>query len=256
MSTHVRIHGYGAEDGRLIRATNLYEKVYDQLKREIYDGAFPADRAVLEAELAGRLGVSRTPVREALRILASEGLVEPATGGGVCALPIGTRDIRDAVEVRLAVEPVAARLAAERISETQVTALEAIVGRARDALQAGLLGETMAANEAFHFAVAEATGSRLMVFLLGRTYETIRVSRVLDGVRAQRAAFDAMRVFVAEHEAVAAAIGRRDGAEAARLMHDHLDRLGDWYQSSLALVRDVRRRHPDAHAGAAPARPE
>lgn len=225
----------------MIRATNLYQKVYDRLKREIYDGDFPADEPALEADLASRLGVSRTPVREALRMLANEGLIVPVSGGGHCALRVGERDVADALEARLAIEPLAARLAAERRSEAQADELDAVNARARAALAAGLLGETMRANEEFHHAVAEATGSTLLVFLLARIYQTIRVSRVLEGVRAQRSAVTAMRDFVAEHEAIAEAIRRRDAASAARAMHDHLGRLGDWYRSSLALVRRAGR---------------
>lgn len=233
----------------MIRATTLYEKVYDQLKREIYEGRFPCDTPVLEADLAARLGVSRTPVREALRMLASEGLVSPQPGGGHCALHVGERDLHDAVAARMAIETLAVRLAAERATEDQLDAIGTINRRARTALDAGLLGETMVANEAFHHALAAATGSRLIEFLLARIYEVILVSRVLDGVREQQRAFQEMVRFVTEHEGIAAAVRARDGDLAAERMRAHLADLGDWYESSLALVpRSANRAHPDASA--------
>lgn len=220
----------------MIRATNLYEKVYEQLKGEVFAGRFPRERPALEADLALRLGVSRTPVREALRILANEGLVVRQPGGGHCAVRVDERDLQDAVAVRLGVETLAVRLAAERASEVELESIDAANRRARTALEAGLLGETMRHNEAFHHAVAAAAGSRLIEFLLARIYEFILVSRVLDGVREHRQAFREMARFVAEHEGIAAAVRARDGDLAVERMHAHLADLGDWYQSSLALA--------------------
>ncbi len=220
----------------MIRATNLYEKVYERLKREIYEGRFPIDAPVLETDLAERLGVSRTPVREALRMLASEGLVSPRPGGGHTAVRVGERDLHDTVAARLGIETLAVRLAAERANDAQLDEIDAINRQARASLAAGLLGETMAANEAFHRAVAAATGSRLIEFLLARIYEFILVSRVLDGVREQRRAFREMTRFVAEHEGIAAALRSRDGDLASERMQAHLGQLGGWYESSLTLV--------------------
>lgn len=233
----------------MIRATNLYEKVYDQLKREIYEGHFSCETPVLEADLAARLGVSRTPVREALRMLASEGLVAPQPGGGHCAVYVGEQDLHDAVAARLAIETLAVRLVAARATAAQLDEIDAINRRARTALDAGLLGETMVANEAFHHALAGAAGSRLITFLLARVYEVILVSRVLDGVRAQRRAFQEMVRFVSEHEGIAAAVRARDADLADERMRAHLAKLGDWYKSSLALVPHAPRRD-DTHPGA------
>jgi len=230
----------------VIRATNLYEKVYERLKREIYEGRFPTEAPVLETDLAERLGVSRTPVREALRMLASEGLVSPRQGGGHTAVRVDERDLHDTVAARLGIETLAVRLAAERATDEQLDEIDAINRRARASLEAGLLGGTMAANEAFHRAVAAATGSRLIEFLLARIYEFILVSRVLDGVREQRWAVREMTRFIAEHEGIAEALRGRDGALAAERMHAHLGQLGDWYESSLNLVPQERPR------GAAP----
>jgi len=245
----------------VIRATNLYEKVYERLKREIYEGRFPTEAPVLETELAERLGVSRTPVREALRMLASEGLVAPRQGGGHTAVRVDERDLHDTVAARLGIETLAVRLAAERATDGQLDEIEAINRRARASLEAGLLGGTMAANEAFHRAVAAATGSRLIEFLLARIYEFILVSRVLDGVREQRRAVREMTRFVAEHEGIAEALRARDGELAAERMHAHLEQLGDWYESSLNLVPQERARDDapvpmgvGARPSAAPAR--
>jgi len=224
----------------VIRAINLYEKVYEHLKREIYEGRFPTDAPVLETDLADRLGVSRTPVREALRMLTSEGLVSPRPGGGHAAVRIGERDLHDTVAARVGIETLAVRLAAERATVAQLDEIDAINLRARASLEAGLLGGTMEANEAFHRAIAAATGSRLIEFLLARIYEFILVSRVLDGVREQRWAFREMTRFVGEHEGIAEALRARDGQRAAERMRAHLGQLGDWYESSLTLVSHER----------------
>lgn len=222
-----------------MRATSLYEKVYEHLKREVYEGRFPRTEPVLETDLAVRLGVSRTPVREALRMLATEGLLVPQQGGGHVAMHVGERDMHDAVEARVAIETLAVRFAAERADAACWDELDAINRRARTALEAGLIGETMEANQAFHHALAAATGSRLIEFLLARIYEYLLVSRVLDGVKAQRQAFQEMRRFVSEHEEIAAAIRAGDADGAAALMARHLGQLAGWYESSLALAQST-----------------
>lgn len=220
----------------MIRATSLSEKAYEHLKQEIHEGRFPCDAPVMEADLAVRLGVSRTPIREALRLLVSEGLVDPISGGGYSAVSITPRDVLDAVEARIAVETIAVRFACQRASDADLAKIDAATERARQALDVGLLGETMAANETFHRRVAEAAGSRLLLYLLTRIYDYIRLHRVLDGVRAQRAAIDRMANFVEEHEAIAAALRARDADRAGALMGEHLAALAQWYESSLALM--------------------
>ena len=222
-----------------MRATSLYEKVYEHLKREIYEGRLSPTEPAFETDLAVRLGVSRTPVREALRMLATEGLLVPHPGGGHVAMHVGERDMHDAVEARVAIETLAVRFAAQRADSAQLDEIDAINRRARRALEAGLIGETMEANQAFHHALAAATGSRLVEFLLARIYEYLLVSRVLDGVKAQRAAFQEMSRFVTEHEAIAAAIRAGDGDLAAESMAQHLGRLAGWYESSLALAQST-----------------
>lgn len=221
----------------MIRATSLYERAYEHLKQEIYEGRFPCDAPVLEADLATRLGVSRTPIREALRMLVSEGLLDPVSGGGYSAVPITARDVQDAVEARVAVETIAVRLACNRASDDDLARIDEAIHRARQALEIGLLGETMEANESFHRRVAEAAGSRLLSLLLNRIYGYIRIHRVLEGVRAQRSALAQMRTFIEEHDAIAAALRSRDAQKAGALMGNHLTAMAQWYESSLVLAR-------------------
>lgn len=236
----------------MIRARNLYEQAYRHLKREIREGRFPHDAAVLEAELAERLGVSRTPVREALRMLESERLIESVAGGGYRAVRVSPRDVLDAVQARVAIETMAVRLACERAGEAHLAAIDGAVARAREALALGLLGDVMEANEAFHQHVAAAADSPPLAFLLDRIYEYVRARRVLDGVRSQHDAIARMRAFVEEHADIAAALRARDAARACSAMHDHLEGLSEVYVASLALTRDdhAATASPVAGAGA------
>lgn len=236
----------------MIRARNLYEQAYRHLKGEIREGRFPCDGPVFEAELADRLGVSRTPVREALRMLENERLVEALPGGGYRAVRVTPRDVLDAVQARVAIETMAVRLACERASEEQLAAIEAEVANAREALEVGLLGDVMRANEAFHQHVAAAAASPPLAFLLDRIYEYVRDRRVLDGVRARDDATTRMRAFVDEHAAIAAAVRERDAERASAAMHDHLQGLSEFYVGSLALTRTGDVAAAPAVAGARP----
>ena len=91
-----------------------YESTYQQLRRDLLTGAIPPGTRLREVEVAERLRVSRTPVREALRRLESDGFVERAAGGGLVATPRGPDDLGDLGLLRVEVDGLAARLAAAR----------------------------------------------------------------------------------------------------------------------------------------------
>lgn len=220
----------------MLKAENLSQKVYDHLKSEIYAGRFPTRAPVFETRIADDLGVSRTPVREAVRMLQNEGLLEPQAGGGFLAHRITARDVQDAAELRAGIELVGVRLAAERITDAQRQELSAILERTRRAIRANLLEEVMRENERFHHFLAECAGSRLTSQLLVRVYDYIKTHRLLQRLAVHGDVRKVLESVLREHGEIAEAVVTRDPDLAVDRMRRHLEGVSVLYQSSLSTT--------------------
>lgn len=192
----------------------LRERAYSKIKAEILDGELTPGSAISEAERAEALGISRSPVREALQQLAREGLVEVFPKRGTFVTELTPREVREAFELRQAIECACARLAAERATEDDIEELASLC----DAIDAAAEGQaSYDAGAAFHAGVARAAHSRY----LAEAFESSQAK--ID--MASRAAAESRGQ---EHQDIAHrdifnAISAGDGAEADRIMRAHLD---------------------------------
>ena len=144
-------------------AGTLKDSVYDTIRRRILDNAWPPGHQALEQEIALELGVSRTPVREALIRLEREGLVQVVPRRGMRVLPLSATDMREIYEVLTALES----LAAEMVAKRHPTAAElAPLQQATDAMEAALARDDLdawaAADEDFHARLVTLAGNRLL----------------------------------------------------------------------------------------------
>jgi GntR family transcriptional regulator, rspAB operon transcriptional repressor len=191
---------------------------------------------ISEVELAKSYGFSRTPVREALRKLADEGLVEIFPQSGTFAARIPLAALPETIVIRKALEETSARLAAERARRSQAIALLAELERQREASRAGDRNAFHQADEAFHAAIAEAAGYRGIWMLVEQVKVHVDRYRRLTLPQEGR-----MTRAIREHAAIASAIESGDGARAAEAMSVHLDGL-------LADIPNIRRLNPDYFA--------
>jgi DNA-binding GntR family transcriptional regulator len=188
---------------------------------------------ISEVDLARSYGFSRTPVREAVRKLADEGLVEIFPQSGTFAARIPLAALPETIVIRKALEETSARLAAERAQRSHIIALRAQLERQREASDVGDRDAFHQADEAFHGSIAEAAGCRGIWTLVEQVKVHVDRYRRLTLPQAGR-----MARAIQEHAAIAAAIESGDGARAAEAMGVHLDRL-------LAEIPNVRRLNPD-----------
>ncbi|MBB4662950.1 FadR/GntR family transcriptional regulator [Conexibacter arvalis] len=176
----------------------------------------PGDRLPPERELAARLGVSRSSLREGLRRLADLGIIESRQGSGTYLAPL---DLGDLFEVRLRLEPLAARLAAQRRGEEDLARLADALAEMR-----GVLGDPQLFGEAdvrAHAAIVEASGSLPVRVLFAAIADLLRHSR------ATTAGNDDLRAgAVSEVAAIVEAIRDGDGDAAEAAMRDHLAHVG------------------------------
>ncbi len=207
-----------AEQQSGFEVQSVADQVYAVLRERIAGGEIERGSRLHQEDLASEFGVSRTPVREALRRLAAEGLVDLFANRGARVATATDAQLRSSYETRLVVEPGAARVAAElRLPH----ALEGMRTALRDEAKAGRSsGKHFKANRNFHLAIVHGTGNpQLVQFMehvwIGRIGATLYESR-LDpkGLGQDHKA----------HESIAKAIERGDGERAERLTRGHLER--------------------------------
>ena len=168
-----------------------------------------------EVEIAGELGVSRGPIREALQRLASDGLVELQAHRGAFVRRLGPAEVRDLFEVRMALETTAARLAAQRATDAQLADLDALVHAGAEPI--GHADVRFQGARDLHARLAEATGNPALAAHLTLVNQELRLLRTRSGevpARAEHAA--------AEHAAIVAAVRAGDADGAAAAMEAHL----------------------------------
>ncbi len=143
--------------------TSLVDEAYEQIRRRILDNAWPPGHRALEQEVALALGMSRTPVREALVRLQSEGLVEVVPRHGMRVLPVSPTDMKEIYQIFTALECMAAELlATRRPSKAELAPLLKATTAMDEALKADDLEAWARADELFHAQLVELAGNRLL----------------------------------------------------------------------------------------------
>jgi DNA-binding GntR family transcriptional regulator len=196
---------------------SVVDQVYDAIRDRITSGSLPRGARVHQEDLAEELGVSRTPVREALRRLAAEGLVEMRTNRGARVADIDQGGMRGAYDARLVVEPGAARLAALRRLPEPLARMRAAVAAQRRSLRS--VERSFDANREFHLALVAASGNDYLLQLVERLW----VARIGGTIyERQVETQERMVLDVREHEQILEAIEAGDGRRAESLTRRHL----------------------------------
>jgi DNA-binding GntR family transcriptional regulator len=202
---------------------SLTEQVYDALKREILTARLRPSQPLIENELAARFGVSKTPIREALRLLVQDGWIVVLPRKGYLVAPLSLEDVREVFALRLMLEPQVTGEAATRARALQPSSAGAdLVARLREAAASGedrSHQSTMRAARAFHLTVAGAAGnSRLLRVLEALLDEVERLLHLMPQLGDHVTAM----VEPAAHDRIIAAIEAGDAEQAAAHMRTHL----------------------------------
>lgn len=220
---------------------SLRERVYRALRDALISGELAPGQRLRDQELAARLGVSRTPVREALQRLEDEGLVETAPRSLTRVAPLDALAAREAFPVVAALHALAARHGVPRLIPADITEMRA----ANDALAAVIAAldpatvqRAIAADDQFHAVLLRAAGNSEIPRTLERLTPKVR--------RLEYAQFGSLagRKSVQQHAAIIAACERRDGSAAAALVEENWLALGQLIASSLSDAANAQ------HSGA------
>jgi DNA-binding GntR family transcriptional regulator len=201
--------------GRVKRAPSLRDQVYGRLRAAILSGEMRPGSAVIEVDVAERLGASRTPVREALRRLESEGLLEPRGGRGSVVRVLKRDDVECIFEIREALETLAARRAARRLDAAGFGELDRLVQRMHECCDDPAEMERL--DTAFHDKILAYTDGARLQRMLG----DLR-SDILPWRFRALATLERRRAVVDEHAAMLAAMKSGDDAAIIEATSRHL----------------------------------
>lgn len=196
--------------------SSLHERVFVQMRRRILDGTYEPGAVIRESRIAAELGVSRTPVREALRRLEQEGLVTIIRNKGAVVAGISEKDIQDIYAVRALVEGLAAKWAAMHITPEQLNELECLLMKMDRAAADHDYRAWRELDTRFHEVLYEASHSVPLELVLSAFHDYLRRAR-LDSL----ASPGRMRQAGEEHGAIVAAIKEKDPEMAAHALAEH-----------------------------------
>lgn len=200
-----------------LETRTLAERSYEFLRNEIVGNRLTPGAVLNEVELASRLGVSRGPVREAIRQLAAEGLVTTRPRRSAVVSTLSTVEFLEAYQVREALEVLATRLAVNRIEESQLADLDRLIDAMAQAAESRDTSAFFEANTGFHLLLVQCSGNERLVAMyrtLSDEMSRFRVpSLTLRG---------SLRRSAAEHAAIVRAMRRRDTERATKLVGEHI----------------------------------
>lgn len=210
----------GAGRLRIEEHLSLQERVYRRLREAIVSGSLAPGQRLIETSLAEQLGVSRSPVREAIRRLAQDGLVTFVPRRGVSVGNPSPGEVEEVYTIRGALEALAARLAACRRSARQLEQLRRTLARMERATENGDHSGLLRADNDFHRALVEASGNQRLIEIAAALLDTSR--RVRQSVLSGDTSW--ARTTWENHRAVLAALESPDPEAAAMLVSTHMER--------------------------------
>lgn len=192
----------------------LGEKVYDRLKELIMDGELERGTKITETSIAKMFDVSPTPVREAFRKLASDGLIEVASWKGVIVKGIEQKDLLEIYECREALEGMVGKLAVRNITKEDIDILEGILERCNDVKTPEILIEL---NTEFHNELLRIAKNERLSKLLNELMVVILYDRDISGRYSVR-----RKEIVAEHLDILKYLKKKDEKKVSELMAKHI----------------------------------
>lgn len=231
-----------------------HEFVHDTLRRAILSGALPGGARLVQADIASQLSVSTTPVREALRDLAAEGLVVFRAHIGAVVRALDVEELLELYDIRKALEPLAIRRAAARITPDELAAATVL---AKTMEQENDPAVWAALNRTFHEQLEEAAHASFIQSVF-RGVQDIAAIYVAHSLISEP---DRISSGNAEHRALLAALARGDGDEASSILVEHLDatlqavlraRSGDEQPAGPAKTRTANSRDNESRPDSIP----
>lgn len=196
---------------------SLRGRVFNKIREDILAGIYPENEELKENTIGLELGVSRTPVREALRQLELEGLVTIIPNKGAYVTGITSKDIHDIYVIRSYLEGLCAKWACENITDAEIEALEEVLYLSEFHARRSHNEQLVELDNKFHDLIYKASGSKILDHMLSDFHHYVERVRKITLSRTSRATKSNE-----EHAAILDAIRKRDGDLAEALAHEHM----------------------------------
>ncbi len=209
------IEKFGIQNHRPLR-----ELVFEQIRTSILNGKLKPGERLMEIDLAEKLGVSRTPIREAIRKLELEGLVVMEVRKGAYVADVSVKEILDILEVRSVLEGLAASLAAKRITKEELQELQIVLQAFNQAVRSNDMKGMIENDTKFHNTIFESTRNNKLIQIVNSLQELVLRFRITYFTEYKRGA-----EMPAEHQLIYKAISTGDPIAAQKNGQYHIDML-------------------------------
>lgn len=216
----------------------LRDVVFNTLRQAILTGELKPGERLMEIHLANRLGVSRTPIREAIRKLELEGLVTMIPRRGAEVARITEKSLKDVMEVRRALDALSVELACDRISREELTELETACGNFEQAVNAKDVKIIAQADVSLHDIIVRTTGNQRLIQLVNNLAEQMyryRFEYIKDFSQHQR--------LIEEHRIIYDSIVRKDKEIASQAARTHIDNQESTIMEQIRMEREKQRKN-------------
>ena len=213
------------------RSGSRKQYAYEQIRRMIETGQIEYDAPLVERVLCEKLGMSRTPVREALRELVSDGLLEQVDGKGVYLKRISFRALIELYELREALERMAVRLFVERIDEEHLESLRQCMEKLQEAYDAGANSDFMKQGLQMHLMIAEGSRNQRLAEMIRGIYG--QISQIAFSSKDNQHMRDAAILY---HQRIYEAVRKGDPEEAQEAIVHHIVELKEFFKERYYII--------------------
>lgn len=212
----------------LIAQNSLHGELLGRLRKMISDGGLPAGEKIPERDLCEQFGVSRTPLREAIKVLAAEGLVRLEPHRGAIVTELTPKDFDEFLPISAAIEALSGELACEHITDEELATIRTYHEQMLAAHASGNQEDYRTWNHKIHESILAATRNPLLATIYDATFFRVGRQRL-----STQLPDEAVEQGLADHEEIMAALEARQGQRLAKLMRSHVERLFGVYKAAI-----------------------
>lgn len=219
--------------GTQLKRRSLHEELTEALRELIVSGELQPSRKVPEKELCDHYGVSRTPLREALKVLATDGLVILEPNRGAWVSPITVKDLDEVFPVMAALEALAGELACQHVTDKEISAVRKLHDRMVKHYDARELDSYFEVNQQIHEAILAAARNETLINQYRSLAARVRRARYVANMTPER-----WRQATEEHEVIMQCLENRDGPGLSSILKSHLENkaitVRDWLNAQIS----------------------
>ena len=217
---------------KIIKHSNLSQRIYEILKNQIINEELAPGERLLDDKLASSFGVSRTPVREALTRLTSEGLVEIIPRSGIYVKKLTRKDVEEIYKIRKVLEGLAAREATSIIDDKKLEQLDLLLKKAKRSLNSDDYQPCIDFDVALHNSIMKNCQNSRLHSIITNLNTLIHVFRVRVARNKEKA-----RQALNEHKAILNAIKARDPEKAEKMMIEHIEKSKEYIFANFGFLK-------------------